>query len=72
MEIYVYTKRKFTLNKRKVRLQEIKKLNFVNIQFNHKINSVTHPEQFSYMWEAVQVLCFFLYVPVALVNHINT
>jgi hypothetical protein len=59
MEIYVYTKRKFTLNKRKVRLQEIKKLNFVNIQFNHKISSVTHPEQFNRMWEAVQVLCFF-------------
>jgi hypothetical protein len=32
MEISAYTKRKFTLNKRKVRLQEIKKLNFVNIQ----------------------------------------
>jgi hypothetical protein len=59
MEISAYTKRKFTLNKRKVRLQEIKKLNFVNIQFNHKISSVTHPEQFSCMWEAVQVLCFF-------------
>jgi hypothetical protein len=75
MEISVYTKRKFTLNKRKVRLQEIKKLNFVNIQVDHKISSVTHPEQFSYIWEAVQVLFFserkfyplksFLYIPVA-------
>jgi hypothetical protein len=30
-------------------LQEIKNLNFVNIQFNHKISSVTHPEQFNRM-----------------------
>jgi hypothetical protein len=59
MEIYAYTKRQFTLNKRKVQLQEIKKLNFINIQFNHKISSVTHPEQFNRMWETVQVLCFF-------------
>jgi hypothetical protein len=59
VEIFVYTKRKFTLNKRKVRLQEIKKLNFVKIQFNHNRSSVTHPEQFSCIWEAVQVLCFF-------------
>jgi hypothetical protein len=47
------------LNKRKVRLQKIKKLNFVKIQFNHNRSLVTHPEQFSCMWEEVQVLCFF-------------
>jgi hypothetical protein len=60
VEISVYTKQKFTLNKRKVRLQEIKKLIFVKIQFNHNRISVTHPEQFNRMWEVVQVLCFFL------------
>jgi hypothetical protein len=54
-----YTKRKFTLNKRTVWLQQIKNLNFIKIQFNHNTSSVTHPEQFNCMWEAVQVLCFF-------------
>jgi hypothetical protein len=73
---------KVYFNKRKVRSQEIKKLNFVNIQFNHIISSITHPKQFNRMWEAVQVFCFFraeilpiksfLYVPVAQINHINT
>jgi hypothetical protein len=59
MIISLYTKRKFTLNKREVRLQRIKKLNFVNFQFNNNRSSVTHPEQFSCMWEAVQVFYFF-------------
>jgi hypothetical protein len=83
VEISIYTKWKFTLNKRKVRLQEIKRLNFVKIQFDHNRSSVTHPKQFSCMWEAVEVLCFFskrksyrlksfLYVMFAQVNHINT
>jgi hypothetical protein len=60
VEISIYTKRKFTLNKRKVRLQQIKKLNFVEIQFNHNRSSATHSEHFSCMSKAVQVFYFFL------------
>jgi hypothetical protein len=40
VEISLYTEQKFTLNKREVRLQQIKKLTFVKIQFgqNKKFN----------------------------------
>jgi hypothetical protein len=55
LEISVYTKQKFTLNKRKVRLQEIKKLNFskfnliiTEVQLNIPSSSAACEKQFKY------------------------
>jgi hypothetical protein len=80
VEIFVYTEQKFTLNKRKVWLQQIKNLNLskfnliiTEVQLHIQSSSAACEKQFKYsIYFGAEILKLFLYVPVAQVNHINT